>query len=93
MLFLCSSCKKEQLNTSSGISFSTDTLTFDTLFSTLGSTTRFFTIRNTLKQPIKISNIRLAGGTASAYRINVDGDSGVAFKDIEIPAKDSLYVL
>lgn len=92
MLFLCSSCKKEQLNTSSGISFSTDTLTFDTLFSTLGSTTRFFTIRNTLKQPIKISNIRLAGGTASAYRMNVDGDSGVAFKDIEIPAKDSLYV-
>ncbi len=87
-----SSCKKEQFNTSSGISFSTDTLTFDTLFTSLGSTTRFFTIRNTLKQPIKISNIRLAGGAASSYRINVDGDAGTSFNDVEIPAKDSLYV-
>lgn len=86
------SCKKEHLNTTSGISFSTDTLTFDTLFSTLGSTTKFFTIRNTLKQPIKISSIRLAGGNTSSYRINVNGDAGTTFNDIEIPAKDSLYV-
>ncbi len=86
------SCKKEQLNTASGISLSTDTLTFDTLFTTLGSTTKFFTIRNTQKQAIKISNIRLAGGAASSYRINVDGDAGTSFNDIEIPAKDSIYV-
>ncbi len=92
-LTVCSSsCKKEQLNTSSGISFSTDTLMFDTLFTTLGSTTKFFTIKNTQKQAIKISNIRLAGGTTSAYRINVDGDAGISFNDIEIPAKDSIYV-
>ncbi|HQG37853.1 MAG TPA: hypothetical protein PLK15_01875, partial [Chitinophagales bacterium] len=80
------------MNTTSGISISTDTLSFDTLFSTLGSTTRFFTLRNTTKQPIKISDIRLAGGSSSRYRINVDGDSGVLFKNVEIPAKDSLYV-
>lgn len=86
------SCKKEGLNTSSGISFSTDTLTFDTLFTTLGSTTKFFTIKNTQKQAIKISNIRLAGGATSSYRINVDGDAGISFNDIEIPAKDSIYV-
>ncbi len=92
-LSVCStSCKKEQFNTSSGISFSTDTLTFDTLFTTLGSTTRFFTIRNTQKQSIKISNIRLAGGASSSYRINIDGDAGTSFNDIEIPAKDSIYV-
>ena len=87
-----SSCKKEQLNTITGISFSTDTLTFDTLFSTLGSTTKFFTIRNTHKQAIKISNIRLAGGASSSYRINVDGDAGTSFNDVVIPAKDSIYV-
>ena len=86
------SCKKEQFNTSSGISFSTDTLTFDTLFSSLGSTTRFFTIKNNLKQAIKISNIKLAGGASSPYRINVDGDAGTSFSDLEIPAKDSIYV-
>lgn len=91
-LFSTTACKKDNLNTSAGLSFSTDTLTFDTLFSTIGSTTRFFTIRNTQKQALKISNIRLSGGYASAYRINVDGDSGVAFNNIIIPPKDSLYV-
>lgn len=86
------SCKKETLDTKSAISFSNDTLTFDTLFTTLGSTTKFFTIKNTQKQSIKISNIRLGGGAASSYRINVDGDAGTSFDDIVIPAKDSIYV-
>jgi len=87
-----SSCKKDKLNTNAGLSFSTDTLTFDTLFTTLGSTTKFFTIKNTQKEAIKISNIKLAGGTTSSYRMNVDGESGTNFNDIEIPAKDSIYV-
>ncbi|HRG35133.1 MAG TPA: hypothetical protein PK355_02550 [Chitinophagales bacterium] len=91
-IFSFTACKKEQLNTSSGISFSTDTLSFDTLFSTLGSSTRFITIKYTHKQAIKISNIQLAGGITSPYRINVDGDAGTSFNDIEIPAKDSIYV-
>lgn len=86
------SCKKDKLNSIDGISFSTDTLTFDTLFTSLGSTTRFFIVRNTQKQAIKISNIKLVGGATSSYRINVDGDAGINFNDIEIPAKDSIYV-
>lgn len=92
LAFSFTSCKKDKFDTSSGISFSTDTLTFDTLFTTLGSTTKFFIVRNTQKQPIKISSIKLAGGAASSYRINVDGDAGVSFTDIEIPAKDSIYI-
>jgi hypothetical protein len=91
-LFSLPSCKKDTLNTSGALSFSNDTITFDTVFTTLGSTTQFFTIRNTGKQPIKISNIRLGAGSASSYRMNVDGDSGTSFNDIEIPAKDSIYV-
>ena len=89
---LFSSCKKDKINTSAGLSLSADTLTFDTLFTTLGSTTKFFTIRNTQKEAIKISNIKLAGGSTSSYRINVDGDAGINFNDVEIPAKDSIYV-
>ena len=86
------SCKKDNLNTSAGVQFSADTLTFDTLFTSLGSTTKFFTIRNNQKDPVVISSIQLASGVASSYRINVDGDSGTVFRDIEIPAKDSIYV-
>jgi hypothetical protein len=94
LLFLASlsSCKKDKFDTNSGISFSTDTLLFDTIFTTLGSTTKSIIVRNTQKQSIKISNIKLAGGATSSYRINVDGDAGINFNDIEIPAKDSIYV-
>lgn len=92
LAFSLSSCKKDKINTSASVSFSTDTLTFDTLFTTIGSTTKFFIIRNTQKEAIIISNIKLAGGATSSYRMNVDGDAGINFNDIEIPAKDSLYV-
>ena len=90
--FLFSSCKKDRINTSDAVAFSTDTLTFDTLFTTLGSTTKFFTIRNTHKESIVISSIALAGGNNSPYRINVNGDAGTTFHDIQITAKDSIYV-
>ncbi len=86
------SCKKDNLNATGVLSFSTDTLTFDTLFTTLGSTTRFFTVKNNQKHPVTISNIRIGGGAATSYRMNVDGDAATSFTDIEIPAKDSIYV-
>lgn len=98
LLLICSSaiffpsCKKDNLNVAGVLSFSTDTLTFDTLFTTLGSTTRFFTVKNNQKHPVTISNIKIGGGTATSYRMNVDGDAGTIFTDIEIPAKDSIYV-
>lgn len=88
---MSSSCKKDKFSTDI-ISFSTDTLKFDTIFTTLGSTTKFFTIRNTDKNPVIIDEIKLAGGTNSSYRINVDGDAGTSFSNIEIPANDSIYV-
>jgi hypothetical protein len=91
-IFLLPSCRKDKFTSTGNLNLSTDTLTFDTIFTTLGSTTKFFTIRNNSKQTLKISNIQLSGGAASPYRINVDGDAGNSFNDVEIPAKDSLYV-
>ena len=82
LMLSISSCKKETFNTSAALGFSDDTITFDTLFTTLGSTTKFFTLRNTTKQAIKISNISLGGGAASSYRMSVDGDNGASFKDV-----------
>jgi len=96
LLFLVGSCKKDDLLTDGSVQLNlgTDTLTFDTVFVSLGSTTQFFTIRNTNNRPIKISNIVLGGGASSQFRFNVDGDpvpSG-SIADIEIPAEDSIYV-
>ena len=89
-----SNCKKDKLNLDADtkVQFSTDTVLFDTLFTTIGSTTKRFKIYNTLNQKINISNIWLEQGTQSMFRINVDGLSGVNFENIEIQARDSLFV-
>ncbi len=74
------------------ISFSTDTVTFDTVFTTIGSSTRQLMIYNSNDENLKISSIRLESGNLSQFSINVDGQSGHKFSDIEIYAKDSIYV-
>ncbi len=91
---LSTSCKKDDFLEDQGVhlGFSQDTLLFDTVFTTIGSSTQYLIVTNPEDQKIKISNIRLATGTASNYRINVDGQSGVSFADIEIAAKDSIYI-
>ncbi len=88
------SCKKDELLTDSGasLSFSTDSILFDTVFVTIGSVTKNFKIYNTYDQPIKVSNIHLGGGTASNFRVNVNGTPGYNFNDLEIRAGDSAWV-
>ena len=87
-------CKKDNftLSNSDTISFSTDTLFFDTVFTTIGSSTRKFKIYNTHNNKIKISKLKLAGGSSSIFRLNVNGVPGTEFKNIEIRAKDSMWV-
>ncbi|MBI3235236.1 MAG: hypothetical protein HYZ42_14575, partial [Bacteroidetes bacterium] len=63
---------------------------FDTVFTTVGSTTRNVRIRNKNNQKINISSIHLKGGSSSQFIVNVDGIKGTSFADIEIAAKDSM---
>jgi hypothetical protein len=88
------SCKKNQFYTGNNdvLSFSNDTLTFDTVFTSVGSITRYFKVENTLKEAIKIDEIRLAGIPGNQFRINVDGISGTSVFDVEIPAQDFIYI-
>ncbi len=74
------------------LSFSTDTLSFDTVFTTIGSSTSYFMIYNKNDEALKIDKILLASGGESGFRINVDGHKGDSFNDIPIWKKDSLYV-
>jgi hypothetical protein len=93
-LLILSSCNKERFVTSPDVSlkFSVDTLFFDTIFTTIGSTTRSFTVHNTYDKTLKIEEVRLAGYGASPFRINVDGVSGIVVRDVEILPHDSIYV-
>ncbi|MEO6833467.1 MAG: hypothetical protein ABI378_12860 [Chitinophagaceae bacterium] len=87
-----SSCKKDQLLKSGGeLRFSTDTLTFDTVFTSLGSATIGLKIFNPQSEKIVISSVHLANGSSSPFHINVDGKAGDG-TNIEIAANDSIYV-
>lgn len=88
------SCEKESFNTSEKafLQFSQDTILFDTIFSTVGSATKRFTVKNPYKENIKISSISLAGSSNSPFRLNIDGYSGNQLDDIELKAKDSLFI-
>ncbi|MEO7175214.1 MAG: right-handed parallel beta-helix repeat-containing protein [Saprospiraceae bacterium] len=74
------------------LTYATDTLTFDTVFTTVGSATRYFTIRNTNDEAIRIGQIELAKGSQTIFRLNVDGVTGNLQNDILVPANDSIYV-
>ena len=93
-LLSCWKCQKEDFYTEPGmvLAFSTDTVSFDTVFSTIGSATINFKVYNPQSKPVKISTIYFGGGENSFYRMNFDGEPGKVFNDIEIPPKDSLYV-
>ena len=87
-------CKKNnQINPDASLklSFSTDTLLFDTVFTSLGSATHQLRIYNPNSDDLKISSIRLLGGESSPYRLNVDGENNIEFYDKIIPANDSLF--
>ncbi|MBO9199249.1 MULTISPECIES: choice-of-anchor Q domain-containing protein [Niastella] len=88
------SCKKESFITSSTarLTTSTDSLHFDTLFTTTGSTVRYFRIYNDNNQKLRLSKVALKGGNASLFKINVDGMQGPEVNDIEMDANDSIYV-
>ena len=77
---------------SAKLEFSRDTLTFDTVFTTIGSATRSFKIYNRHNRPITISSIILNGGESSQFRINVDGVPSPVVNDVTIAAEDSMYV-
>jgi len=92
LIFL--SCKKESFtnNRDAILRTDVDTLHFDTLFTTTGSTSQVFKIFNPNNKGIKLNSVRLAGGSASPFHINVDGTTGPEANNIEIAAGDSAYV-
>ena len=86
-----SSCKKSNFLSKGNLSFSVDTLVFDTVFTTIGSTTQQFKIYNKEKKTVNIEEIELMGGVNSPFSMNIDGDIGTTLTDIEIEGEDSLF--
>ncbi|MCB8965175.1 MAG: hypothetical protein H6536_09105 [Bacteroidales bacterium] len=87
-------CERDNFSNDSSLklSFSADTVLFDTVFTTIGSATRYLKVYNNSKSDVRIASIGLAGGSTSPYRINVDGMSGSSVTDIPLRSRDSLFI-
>lgn len=88
------SCEDEKYLSSSDakLLFSVDTVMFDTVFTTIGSTTQHFKIYNPFDQKILISSVKLAKGDASNFRLNINGVSANEVQNLEIAPYDSMYI-
>lgn len=85
-------CKKKNFLSKKNLNFSIDTLVFDTVFTSIGSTTKQFKIYNKENNTVSITDIELMGGESSPFRMNVDGIMSTQIQDIELEGKDSLFV-
>lgn len=86
-------CLKDPEFGSGGLAvFSSDTLTFDTVFTTLGSTTLFVRMYNPDQEGLELDRVYLAGGSNSHFRLNLDGKPGRDFEKVRIGPKDSIYL-
>lgn len=74
------------------LSFSADTVSFDTVFTGVGTSTYTLKVYNRNSKALLISSVSLGKGGDSYYRLNVDGQKGTEFSDITLRSNDSLYV-
>ena len=79
------------------LTFETDTLKMDTVFSRSASSTYSFWVYNNNSDGLRLSNVRLSRGNQTGFRVNVDGSyldnsNGSIVNDLEIRRKDSILV-
>jgi hypothetical protein len=93
-LISMSACRKDfsTIPNFGKLEFSKDTIFLDTVFTNIGSATYNLKVYNRGSNAITIPSIRLEKGTASNYRLNVDGIPGKEFNDIDILARDSIFI-
>lgn len=93
-LLLVAGCERDYMfrGGMEGIAFSTDTVMFDTIFTSIGSATRHLRVYNSYGSDMTIDGIRLAGGEDSRFRINVNGVSSHDVSDVPLRSGDSLFV-
>lgn len=90
---ILSGCISDDITTSPSVRlyFSTDTLSFDTVFTGEGTRTARLIVSNRDKKGVSISHIAFKNPD-TRFRFNVDGQSGTSFSDVEIRGNDSIYV-
>ena len=98
-LMLCACSDYETFTTSpyDRLTFSADTISLDTVFSQVPSSTRAFWVYNKNKDAVRCTNIKLGKGNQTGFRVNVNGISlgesqGYQIFDEDIFGGDSIRV-
>jgi len=94
LLFFLGSCQDNAFDLSPDLQlkFSVDTVLFDTVFATVGSSTQWLVVHNTHNRDIALQHIRIAGANSAVFRFNADGRTGPEVRNIEIAANDSIFL-
>ncbi|MTI22481.1 right-handed parallel beta-helix repeat-containing protein [Fulvivirga sp. RKSG066] len=94
---LAMACEPEEekltFDSSASLRFSTDTVLFDTVFTSQQSITKRLRVYNDNEKAVNISDINIANGTSSSYKVYVNGKAATQFEDITLFGKDSLLIL
>lgn len=102
IIFACAiaSCSDDDKFTTSPaalLTFSTDSVKMDTVFSTVGSRTYDFWVFNRTDRGLRLQSVYLRMGNQTGFRVNVDGSYldntlGSVVNDLEVRSGDSLRV-
>jgi len=89
-----SSCQKDSFIASENAKLSTsvDSIKYDTVFTSTGSITQSFKINNLNNQKLLLSTVKLMNGSASPFKININGIAASEVSNIEVAANDSIYI-
>lgn len=74
------------------LEFSEAKVAFDTVFTTMGTATRMLTVYNRSARNIELQSVSLLHGRQSRFRLNVDGDTSLVARHIELLSGDSLLI-
>ena len=74
------------------LAFSSDTISFDTVFTNIGSSRQTLKVYNNNDKSLIVSSVKVMNSEKTGFSIAVDGVSGNEVIDTEILKKDSAYV-
>ena len=98
---MLNSCTKITYTSDSSeiLDFSKDTVHFDSVFTTIGSVMKYFTVINPHSEALLIDEISLEEGASSQFRINIDGQALVldsneltTIENVTILPGDSIFI-
>ena len=97
MLAACSDDDSFTANRGNLLTFSTDTVKMDTVFSAVGSSTYSFWAFNNSDDGIRLTSVKLKNGNQTGFRANVDGSyldntMGSVVNGLEVRKGDSIRV-